>query len=170
MIILRPWTYTDINELAHLADNIKIWNQVRDYFPHPYTRKKAEEWVFMQQGKKPVTNFAIEADGKLVGGIGLLTKDDIYRCTMEIGYWIGEPYWGKGIATEAVRILVEAVWKEFPDIVRIYAHVFAQNTASSRTLEKNGFTLESIQRKSVIKNGQIGDDMIWVKFRATDTL
>lgn len=164
-IILRPWHYGDVNALPTLANNRKIWDQVRDVFPHPYTRKNAEEWVFLQQGKKPTTNFAIEVDGKLAGGIGLLLKDDIYRCSAEIGYWIGEPYWGKGIATEAVRLLVDAAWREFPQLVRIYAEVFPSNLASCRALEKNGFHLETIRKNAVIKNGVIGDDMVWVLLR-----
>jgi RimJ/RimL family protein N-acetyltransferase len=164
-LILRPWQFADVHELSRLADNIKIWNQVRDYFPRPYTVKQAQEWVSMHQGKKPVTNFAIEVDGKLAGGIGLLPKEDIYRCSMEIGYWVAEPYWGRGIATEAVRVLVDAAWKEYPQVVRIYAEVFASNIASCRALEKNGFQLESIRKKAVIKNGIIGDDKVWVLLR-----
>ena len=164
-LILRPWNYGDVPELSQLADNIRIWNQVRDYFPHPYTVKKAQEWVSLQQGKKPVTNFAIDVDGRLVGGIGLLLKEDIYRCSLEIGYWIGEPYWGRGIATKAIEVLVAAAWTEYPEVVRIYAEVFPQNTGSCRALEKNGFQLESIRKQAVIKNGLIGDDMVWVLFR-----
>jgi RimJ/RimL family protein N-acetyltransferase len=165
MITLRPWHYGDVNVLPALANNINIWNQVRDVFPHPYTRKHAEEWVFLQQGKKPATNFAIEVDGRLAGGIGLLLKEDIYKCSAEIGYWIGEPFWGKGIATEAIRLLVDAAWREFPHLVRIYAEVFPSNPASYRALEKNGFQLEGIRKNAVIKNGVIGDDMVWVKLR-----
>ena len=164
-LILRPWNFGDVPELSRLADNIHIWNQVRDYFPHPYTVKHAQEWVSMQQGKKPTTNFAIQVDGRLTGGIGLLPKDDIYRCSLEIGYWIGEPYWRKGIATEAIRVLMNAVWTEYPEVVRVYAEVFPGNTGSCRALEKNGFRLESIRKKAVIKNGVIGDDMVWVRFR-----
>ena len=164
-LILRPWQYADLHALSSLADNILIWNQVRDYFPHPYTVKHAQEWVSMQQGKKPVTNFAIEVDGKLAGGIGLLLKEDIYRCSLEIGYWIGEPFWGRGVATEAVRVLVDAAWKEYPHVVRIYAEVFPNNIASCRVLEKNGFHLESIRKNAVIKNGVIGDDMVWILLR-----
>jgi [ribosomal protein S5]-alanine N-acetyltransferase len=164
-LILRPWQYADVHALSRLADNILIWNQVRDYFPHPYTVKQAQEWVSMQQRKKSVTNFAVEVDGKLAGGIGLLPKDDIYRCSLEIGYWIGAPFWGRGVATEAVRVLVEAVWKEYPQVVRIFAEVFPHNTASCRVLEKNGFQLESIRKNAVIKNGVIGDDMVWVLLR-----
>lgn len=164
-LILRPWRFSDVNELSRLADNIKIWNQVRDYFPHPYTRQKAEEWVSMHHGKKPVTHFAIEWDGKLVGGISVLRKEDIYRCSAEIGYWLGEPYWNQGIATKAISVLTENIWSNFPEIVRLYAEVFPQNAGSCRALEKNGFVLESVRKNAVIKNGLIGDDLVYVKFR-----
>jgi RimJ/RimL family protein N-acetyltransferase len=164
-LILRPWRFSDVNELSRLADNIKIWNQVRDYFPHPYTRQKAEEWVSMHHGKTPVTHFAIERDGKLVGGISMLRKEDIYRCSAEVGYWLGEPYWNQGIATRAIAILTENIWSSFPEVVRLYAEVFPQNTGSCKALEKNGFVLESVRRNSVIKNGIIGDDHVYVKFR-----
>jgi [ribosomal protein S5]-alanine N-acetyltransferase len=164
-VVLRPWSFADVNDLSTLADNRKIWDNVRDYFPNPYTRQKAEEWVSLHHQKKPVSHYAIETGGKLAGGISILVKEDIYRCSAEIGYWIGEQFWGKGIATDAIRQLVEITWTIYPDVVRIYAEVFASNIASSRALEKNGFELESIRKNSCIKNGIIGDDMVFVKFR-----
>ncbi|MGL6269692.1 MAG: GNAT family N-acetyltransferase [Chitinophagaceae bacterium] len=164
-VLLRPWSFADVNNLSTLADNRKIWDNVRDYFPHPYTRKKAEEWVGIHHAKNPVTHYAIDVDGKLAGGISIMTKEDIYRCTAEIGYWIGEPYWGRGIATEAIKILLEIVWHRYPEIVRIYAELFTSNVASARALEKNGFTLEAVRKNSCIKNGVIGDDMVWVLLR-----
>jgi [ribosomal protein S5]-alanine N-acetyltransferase len=164
-VVLRPWSFADVNDLSTLANNRKIWDNVRDYFPHPYTRQKAEEWVGLHHQKKPVTHFAIEADGKLVGGISIMPKEDIYRCSAEIGYWIGEPFWGRGIASESIRQLLEIAWKQYPEVVRIFAEVFPTNLASSRALEKNGFILESVRKNSCIKNGVIGDDMVFVKWR-----
>ena len=164
-VVLRPWSFADVNDLSTLADNRKIWDNVRDYFPHPYTRQKAEEWIGLHHHKKPVSHFAIETDGKLAGGISILTKEDIYRCSAEIGYWIGEPFWGKGIATEAIRQLMIIAWNHFPEVVRIYAEVFATNIASTRALEKNGFELESVRKNSCIKNGIIGNDMVFVKLK-----
>ena len=164
-VVLRTWSFADVNDLSTLADNRKIWNNVRDYFPHPYTRKKAEEWVGIHHQKKPVTHYAIEADGKLAGGISIMPQEDIYRCSTEIGYWIGEPYWGKGIATEAIRQMTDITWERYPEIVRIYAVVFPGNMGSVRALEKNGFELECIRKNSCVKNGVIGDDMVFVKLR-----
>ena len=164
-VLLRPWSFADVNDLSTLANNRKIWDNVRDYFPHPYTRQKAEEWVSLHHQKKPVTHFAIEAAGKLAGGISILQKEDIYRCSAEIGYWIGEPYWGRGIATEAISLMVNITWEMYPEVVRIYAEVFPGNIGSARALEKNGFTLECIRKNSCVKNGIIGDDMVFVKLR-----
>ena len=164
-VLLRPWSFADVNDLSTLANNRKIWDNVRDYFPHPYTRQKAEEWVSLHHQKKPVTHFAVETDGKLAGGISIMSKEDIYRCSAEIGYWIGEPFWGRGIASESIRQLLEIAWKQYPEVVRIYAEVFPANVASSRALEKNGFILESVRKKSCIKNGVIGNDLVFVKLR-----
>ena len=98
-------------------------------------------------------------------GISIMPKEDIYRCSAEIGYWIGEPYWGRGIATEAVRQLLEISWEQYPEVVRIYAELFPTNIASARALEKNGFIMECVSKNSCIKNGVIGDDMVFVKWR-----
>ncbi len=83
----------------------------------------------------------------LAGGISIMPKEDIYRCSAEIGYWIGEPYWGKGIATEAIRQMVDITWERYPEVVRIYAEVFPGNIGSVRALEKNGFELECVQKE-----------------------
>jgi RimJ/RimL family protein N-acetyltransferase len=104
-------------------------------------------------------------DGKLAGGISIMPKEDIYRCSAEIGYWIGEPYWGRGIASEAIRQILEIAWEKYPEVVRLFAEVFPGNIGSARALEKNGFTVESVRKNSCIKNGVIGDDMVYVKFR-----
>jgi RimJ/RimL family protein N-acetyltransferase len=107
--------------------------------------------------------FAVTYNGKVAGSIGCVPKTDVYRKSIEIGYFIGEQFKGNGIATEAVRILLEYVQHRF-DVVRIYAEVFANNKASMRVLEKNGFYLEAIHRRSVVKNNVLMDDYIWVKF------
>lgn len=162
-VILREWNKEDIETLVVLANNKKISDNMRDLFPSPYTMKDAEEWINLNQNRNPATNFAIEADGKLVGGCGFRIKEDVYRCSAEIGYWIGESFWGKGIATIAISLLLEKITSEFPFLVRVYAEIFENNKASMRVLEKIGFHLESIRAKSVIKNNIIMDDHVWVK-------
>lgn len=159
---LRKWRVGDEASLAALANNHKIWINLKDVFPHPYTLADAYEWVNFAQ--KEAQNYAIEYDGKAVGGIGLLFKDDIYRKNAEIGYWLGEPYWGLGIVTEAINQVVQNAFAQY-EINRIYAGVFEYNPASMRVLEKAGFEKEAILKKSLIKDGKLYDEHIYVKFR-----
>jgi RimJ/RimL family protein N-acetyltransferase len=112
----------------------------------------------------PIVNLAIDMDGACIGGIGLILNSDVYVYSAEIGYWLGEPFWNQGIATEAVRQMIEYCFYYF-DIIRIYAEVFEINKASMRVLEKNGFYLEGVRRKAVYKNAVLMDDYIWVKLR-----
>jgi [ribosomal protein S5]-alanine N-acetyltransferase len=162
MVELRPWQWADSKKLTSLINNRKIWDNVRDYLPHPYTYKDAD--LFLQHNVDQVvqTNFAVIRDGEITGGIGYIPKDDVYKFTAEIGYWIGEPYWGQGLATEAIRLLVKKIREQSPLIVRVYAEVFDYNKASMRALEKNGFYLETMRKKGVVKNGVIRDDYIYV--------
>ncbi len=164
-IQIRPWQREDLDTLVQLANNPKIAANVRDRFPQPYTKEAGIMWIESQLNKEPFSSFAIEVDGQFAGGIGVEAKEDIYRCSMELGYWLGEPYWGKGVATVAIGQLCTYVWKAYPAVVRLYAEVFAHNTGSMRALEKNDFSLESIRKKAAIKNGVILDDYVWVKFR-----
>lgn len=161
-VVLREWKKSDATALAKIANNKRVWDNVRDRLPHPYTKKDAKEWLALVKKQKIVTTFCIEADGNLAGSLGLTLKEDVYRKNAEIGYFIGEEFWGKGIATEAVRQLVNYIQKNF-DVVRIYAEVFEYNKASMKVLEKNGFYLESIRKKGAIKNDMIIDDFVWVK-------
>jgi len=163
-IIIRPWTITDVASLTAHANNLNIWNNLRNYFPHPYTEEHARAWIENAEKENPMINFAIDVDGEAIGGIGLIFNTDIYVLSAEMGYWIGETHWGKGIATEAIRQLTEYCFYYF-DIVRIYAEVFENNKASMRALEKNGYYLEGVRRKSVFKNNALMDDYIWVKLR-----
>lgn len=164
-IILRPWQETDIASLVRNANNINIWNNLRDYFPSPYTEREAKEWIDINAGASPVTNFAIDLEGEAIGGTGLLLNSDVYILSAEIGYWLGEAYWGRGIATEAVRLIVQHCFDQF-NLVRLYAAVFAGNNASMRVLEKNGFYKEAVRKNAVVKNAVLMDDCIWVKLRA----
>lgn len=165
-VAIRPWEYADRHALAELADNRRIWDNVRDYFPSPYTLRDAKQWIASQSDKQPQETFAIVCGGRLAGGVGVLAKNDIYRCSAELGYWIGEPFWGRGVATEAVRQAVRWAFERDPGLMRIFAEVFAENRASQRVLEKNGFVLESRRRMAYIKNGRLGDDTVWVLFRS----
>lgn len=162
-VLLRKWKRQDIEPLALLANNKKIADNLRDIFPHPYTLQNAQEWIGMNEKRDPSSNFAIEVDGELAGSCGMVILEDVYRHSAEIGYWIAEPFWGKGIATDAIRLLLEKISSEFPAIIRVSAEIFENNKASMRVLEKNGFHLEAIRKRAVIKNDMIMDDHIWVK-------
>jgi ribosomal-protein-alanine N-acetyltransferase len=164
MLLLRPWQWKDIPDLVRICNNVHIWNNLRDQMPMPYTQKDAGEWVRFTNGQKPLRNFCIEADGHVVGGIGMVLHEDIYKKNIEIGYYIAEEYWGRGYATEAIRQMVDHIFSSM-DCVRVYAEVFAHNQASMAVLRKNGFHLEAIHQKAIFKNEQLLDGHIWVRFR-----
>jgi len=156
-IILRPLTDNDKDELARLANNKKIWDNLRDLMPHPYTTDNAIFFINMTKQEDPQMTFAIEYDRKLCGVIGLTRQQDVYKNTAEIGYWIGEPYWNKGIATEAVKLITDYGLNQL-DLVRIHTGIFEYNISSMKVLEKCGYKKEAVFEKSVVKNGQIWNE------------
>ena len=162
-IVLRPWRNEDAAALTAIANNKKIWLNVRDRFPHPYKLPDALDWIRHALEQKPTENMAIIYNGKLAGSVGVIVQEDVYRKSIEIGYFIGEPFWGMGVATKAVSIWLDYVKNHF-DVVRIFATVFENNEASKKVLQKNGFHLESKRQKSVVKNNVVMDDEVWVKF------
>ncbi|MGA2409201.1 MAG: GNAT family protein [Candidatus Binataceae bacterium] len=164
-IILRPWRADDCERLAILANNRAIWINVKDRLPLPYGRADAEAWIAHCQGRSgEPTQFAIEAGGELAGGIGFEGLEDINRLTAEIGYWIAEPFWGKGIATKALREASRRAFAGFP-FERLQATVFEWNGASMRVLEKAGYRLEGRMRRSIVKDGQIIDSLLYARLR-----
>ena len=161
---IRDWRPGDEGSLVHHANNRKIWRNLRDAFPHPYTMTDAKKWVQSARTANPVTSFAIVIDDNAAGGIGFILKDDVFRVSAEIGYWLGEEYWGQGITTEAVRAMTDYVFANF-EVHRIWAGVFEWNPGSMRVLEKAGYQLEGRMKQSVIKEGQIIDEMIYAIWR-----
>ena len=161
---LRQWRPTDVAALVRHADNRNIWRNVRDRFPHPYTREAAEMWVSLAHQNPYEPSFAIAVDGEAIGGIGLIFGQDIDRRSAEIGYWLSEEYWGRGIVTAAVRAMSEYAFAQF-DLIRIWACVFEWNPGSMRVLEKAGFTREGILRKAATKDGQTIDVVLYAMIR-----
>ena len=161
-LLLRPWQMTDAVPLVEIANNPHVYQWLRDSFPTPYTHSDAVQWISHAGKQHPPENFAVESKGILVGSIGFVPGTDIYRQSCEMGYFIGEAYWGSGIATEAVRLLTQYICT-LPNMVRIQAKVFSGNLASTRVLEKNGFILEATHQQAVYKNDQLLDEQIWVK-------
>ncbi len=161
---LRPWRPGDEPSLVKYANNRKISINMRDRFPFPYTQADAESWIKLANETDPVENFAIEFENQAVGGIGLMLGTDIYRKSAEIGYWLGEPYWGKGLMPEAVKRMTEYGFETF-GLNRIFAGVFESNSASARVLEKAGYAFEYRTAKSVYKEGRYLDQLFYVKLR-----
>ncbi|MDR2038414.1 MAG: GNAT family N-acetyltransferase [Bacteroidales bacterium] len=154
---LREWKLSDKESLAENANNIKIWNNVRDSFPFPYTIEDGEQFIKMVAAKpKPLTDLTIEINGKAVGGIGIVLNPDVERIAAEIGYWLGENYWNRGIMTNVVKEMVGYSFSHF-SIRKLYAPVFEFNTASQRVLEKAGFEKEAVLKQSAIKNNVVID-------------
>lgn len=150
----------DIKSLVENADNKNVWINLKDLFPSPYTKKDALKWIEFIKKQPANTNFAIDVNGKAIGGIGVHFFEDVHRYTAEIGYWLGENYWGKGIATEAVGKFVIFIFDNF-GINRIFARVYGWNHSSARVLEKNGFKFEGKLRSNVLKNGFYTDEIIY---------
>lgn len=155
---IRKWELTDAGDLARAISNTKIQNNLRDGLPYPYTKQDAIEYIsaMLSSDENEVFAFAITADGKAIGSIGVFRQENIHRRTAELGYYIAEKYWGKGITTEAVKQISKYVFDK-SDIIRIYAEPFAYNTASCRVLEKAGFQYEGTLRNNAVKNGKIID-------------
>lgn len=164
-VTIRPWSDGDLPSLVRHANNFNIWMNLRDAFPHPYTEEAGRCWLGLAMAETHHLFLAIEVDGEAVGGIGATFKDDVYRINAEIGYWLSEQYWGQGLVSTAVSMLVDFVFENNPDIQRIYADVFSFNPASARVLQKCGFHLEAIHKNAVIKNGKVVDEHRFVKFR-----
>lgn len=165
-LVFRTWRARDLDSLVKHANNRNVWMNLKDRFPHPYTRRHGEDWIGMNQAQfGPPTNFAIELEGEAVGGVGLERLADVFSVTASIGYWLGEPFWGRGIGTAAVRFITDYAFTTFA-VGRVEASVFDWNPASARVLEKAGFALEGRLRQAVTKAGRTGDLLIYARLRA----
>ncbi|MDB5048291.1 MAG: acetyltransferase [Fibrobacteres bacterium] len=161
---IRPWTLADVPDLASLADNRNVWRNLRDRFPNPYTKGDAREWVRGVNRQSPIAHLAIAWDGALAGGIGILLQEDVHQGTAEIGYWLGEPFWGQGIMTAALSAFSDFAFEAFK-LRRLYAQVLHWNPASMRVLEKAGYVLEGRMRCSAIKDGQVADELLYARIQ-----
>ncbi len=164
--ILREWRREDAADVARYADNEKIARNLRDVFPHPYALADAQGFLdICIAGDLEMSLFrAIEVDGRATGSIALCRGSDVYQKTAELGYWLAEDYWGRGIMTQAVRQLCREGFSRW-DIQRIHAEPFAHNAGSRRVLEKAGFSLEGVMRRGVFKRGQVCDFCMYALLR-----
>jgi len=156
-VTLRAIVDEDHSNLVRLANNKKIWQNLRDIFPHPYGDEDGHFFMKLVQGDKKNLRSVIDVDGSFAGMIGAFLQDDVNKHNVELGYWLGEPYWGKGIITEAIKLKCDQVF-ETTEAHRIFAAVFSYNIGSMKALEKNGFKKEGIGRDAVFKDGAFYDE------------
>ena len=158
--MIRGWQKSDVESMQRYADNRKIWLNLRDIFPHPYSVEDARSWIRFALSEVPERSFAIASRDEAIGGIGLVFGEDVHSHTAELGYWLGEPYWGKGIMSRVVVSFTAYTFQEYP-VSRIFAEPYLDNEASRRVLEKAGFSLEGVMRRNVIKDGLIQDQALY---------
>jgi [ribosomal protein S5]-alanine N-acetyltransferase len=163
-ILIRSWSLADAPALARYANNRNVSINLRDIFPYPYTLENAEAFLNHATREKPETTFAIATSTEPIGGIGLRLGVDIHRKTAELGYWLAEPFWSRGIMSEVVSEFVRVAFDTF-DLQRIYAEPFATNRASIRVLEKASFTFEGRMRANVFKDGRTLDSLLYARTR-----
>ncbi len=162
---LRPFVEEDAPSLAQHANDITVWQNLRDAFPHPYSLEHAVSFIAHTRKQPPGCHLAIVIDAEAVGSIGLKLGTDVERVSAELGYWLGAPYRGVGVMTEAIRAYSEDSFERF-SLTRIFALPFVHNAASCRVLEKAGFTLDATLRRSAIKDGQIIDQRLYSRVSA----
>ena len=163
---IRRWELSDARDLATALSNKKIQDNLRDGLPYPYTEQDGKEFIsaMLAANENDTFAFAITVNGKAIGSIGAFRQTNIHNKTAELGYYIAEEYWGKGIMTEAVKQLCDYVFSH-TDIIRIYAEPFAYNIGSCRVLEKAGFQYEGTLRSNALKNGNVLDMKMYSKLK-----
>ena len=162
--LIRDFALDDLHPLVRHANNRNVSIHLRDRFPHPYLEHHGREFLERVTTTKPVTGWAIQVDGEAAGGIGLMLQGDVERVSAEIGYWLGEVYWRRGIMTEALAAITPEMFRLF-DLTRIFALPFADNHGSIRVLEKAGYVLEGRMPRSTIKGGVIKDQLMYGTYR-----
>ena len=158
--VVRDWVRSDKGALLRFANNRNVWRNLTHRFPHPYEEADADWWFSFLDSMAEPTHWAIEVDGCAAGGIGVTLGEGTYIKSAEFGYWLGEPYWGRGIMTEAVKLVVPYVMSHF-GLIRLESPVFEWNPASMRVLKRCGFVRESVSRSSGFKDGKVIDRVIY---------
>jgi RimJ/RimL family protein N-acetyltransferase len=159
--LVREWRTADAAGLVPQANDRRVWINMRDAFPHPYGIADAERFIALALARVPPSFFAIEVAGRIAGGIGYTIHSDVERVGAEVGYWLGHEFWGRGLATAAVRALTGHAFRAHQELRRLYAVPYASNPASARVLEKAGYRLEGTMRQSAIKDGRILDQWLY---------
>jgi ribosomal-protein-alanine N-acetyltransferase len=162
---MRPWHPGDATSLVKHANNPRVARNLRDGFPYPYTLPDARRWLDMVAENQLDLILALEIEGEAAGGIGIHAGKDVYRYNGEIGYWLSEIYWGKGIMTDAVATLVDHAFKH-TKWLRLFATIFESNIPSKRILEKCGFRHEATHKHTVMKEGKLLDEHLFALLKA----
>lgn len=157
---IRPWQIADLESLVKYANNGNVAKNLMDRFPHPYTPSDGKAFLEFTFREKPGHTFAIEVGEEAVGAIGIILQTDIHQKNAELGYWLGEPFWGRGIISRAIGQIVDLAFETY-DIERVFARPFGTNLASQKVLEKNNFVLEGRFEKTLFKNGEFLDELMY---------
>lgn len=168
LCVVRDWSSIDNGCLVRAANNRSVWRNLTHRFPHPYTEADVDSWFALLAKTAIPTHWAIEVGGEAGGGIGFEFGEGTHAKSGHFGYWLGQPYWGRGIMTTAVRATADYIFAQF-DVVRLEAPVFEWNPASMRVLEKCGFTREGVLRRSVVKDGQLIDAVLYAHVRSVSS-
>ena len=161
---VRSYRVGDAASLAHHGNNRRVWENLRDRFPHPFTEAHGAEYIARVVGSGEQTSFAIDVGGSAIGGISLHRGSDIERASAEIGYWIGEEFWNRGIATRAIQLVTDYAFDDL-DLLRVFAVPFTSNIGSCRALEKAGYLREGHLRQSAVKDGRVIDQYLYARIR-----
>jgi RimJ/RimL family protein N-acetyltransferase len=162
--MIRSWKMDDAPSIVKYANNVNIWRNLREEFPNPYTLPVAQDFISKITAQDPETVFAIATPKEAIGGIGLLIGRDIHRYTAELGYWLAEPFWNKGIMTEAVKLIADYAFEHL-NLNRVFAEPYDRNHASMRVLEKAGFQFEGRLKGNAYKDGEILDQLLYAKLK-----
>lgn len=162
---LRSFRPSDAASVARHANDRRVWGNLRDLFPHPYTLADAEAYIARTAQQPRPTSFAIDVGGEAVGSVSLRLGSDIERYSAEIGYWLGAAYWGRGVMTAAVGAVTSYAFDAL-GLIRVFAVPFAANVASARVLERNGYLREGTMRRSAVKDGAVLDQHLYAALRS----
>lgn len=162
---IRQFRADDASSIVTHANNKNVSRYLRDRFPYPYTLSDAEEWLMVTVFEDPPKSFAITENDLVIGGVGYVTFDDVHRFSAEVGYWLGEKYWGKGLATAALKWLADYIFLN-TDIIRLFATTVVANKGSALVLSKAGFLLEGTLRSNFIKDGKTYDTFLFAKLKS----
>lgn len=164
-VTLRPWARSDAEAFLRLASDREIWLNLRERFPHPLTLPAAELWLADHlEAPPPVTAFAVVAGGEVAGGVNLRRREEPHAICADLTFWVGRPFWGRGIATGAVHAATSYAFDTL-GLERVQAFVYDWNATSSRVLERAGFVLEGRLRRYVLKDGRSGDALLYARLR-----